>query len=124
MNCKLSADEMDSLMPHFDNNGYVDGTEFILLFYRLRYDFRSNLLTERIQRERKLRSITKELNEKRQAEWEKKNLITVSNSFSKVDYDNAIIKLTEAAVKYDRLMPGAVQLDAFECEYMRPDEFR
>ena len=40
------------------------------------------------------------------------------------DYESAMAKLKDAAFIYDRLMPGAMQLDAFECEYMRPDEFK
>ena len=124
MNCKLTPDEMDSLMPHFDNEGLVDGTLFLLLFYRARYDYRSKMLTDRINKERKLRTLAKESEYKRLAEWEKKNLIKVKDTFTQEEMNSALTKLTEAAVKYDRLMPGAVQLDAFECEFMRPDEFK
>ena len=52
MNCKLSMEELDSLLPLFNNNGFVDGPEFILIFYRLRDDYRSKLLSDRVSRER------------------------------------------------------------------------
>ncbi len=124
MNCKLSIDEMDSLMPHFDNNGFVDGSEFLLLFYKLRFDFRSKLLTERIAKENAVRARTQITEQKRQEEWEQKNVIKLVSDFSAKDKESAYAKLTEAAVKSDRLMPGAVQLDAFECESMQPHEFK
>jgi uridylate kinase len=44
---------------------------------------------------------------------------------TKVDgiYDKDPVNHSDA-VKYDRLMPGTVQLDAFDCEYMEPKVFR
>lgn len=48
----------------------------------------------------------------------------VSYNYSEQDYKSALDKLLEAAVLYDRNMPGAVQLVAFDCEYMVPVEFK
>jgi len=124
MNCKLSVDELNSLMPHFDNKGFVDGSEFLLLFYKLRFDYRSKLLTERIAKENYLREQTLKTTEERAATWEQKNAIKVASEYTQKEYESAMEKLTEAAVKYDRLMPGAVQLNAFDCEYMQPHEFK
>ncbi len=126
MNCKLTPAEFDSLYPLFKNKEsdiYVDGCEFILLFYRVRYEYRSKLLTERIAIEKRYREQNMELELKRRAELEKKTPIRVSFEFNEQDTVNAISKMTEAAVLYDRNMPGAVQLDAFDCEYMTPEVF-
>eukprot|EP01038_Epipyxis_sp_PR26KG_P006731 gene6731-9225_t len=124
MQCRLSADEFNSLVPLFDNNGYVDGCEFILYFYHLRYEYRSNLLKERVKRERQIRTAHQMHDVKIKEELELKAQIKLVDDYKPDDLSSAINKLTNAAVKYDRLMPGAVQLDAFECENMKPHEFR
>jgi hypothetical protein len=124
MNCKLSADELESLLPLFNNNGFVDGPEFILLFYRLRHDFRCKLLTERVAKEKKNRLTQKHRQEKLVEDLEQKVYIKLNDSFSEEELRSALSKLLEASVRYDRLTPGAVQLDAFECEFMRPHELR
>lgn len=125
MNCRLSPEEFDSLLPHFESEGggFVDGCEFLLLFYRVRYEFRSKLLTERIAIEKRFREANKEFEEKRRAELAKKIPVKVSYEFTEEDQERAIEKMTESAVLYDRSMPGAVQLDAFDCEYMPPEVF-
>jgi len=127
MDCRLSAQELDAIQPHFrnsKNDNLVDGCEFILLFYRVRYEYRSKLLTERIARETRIREAMKELEARRKQEIETKAASKISFKFSEDDLKTAMEKVTEAAVKYDRHAPGAVQLDAFDCEYMEPVVFK
>ena len=124
MNCKLSPDELEAVMPLFDNNGRVNGCEFILLFYRLRYEFRSKLLTERLAKNRRKLHQLKLTEDKKMEVFEQKTQIKLVDDFSEEDRKSALKKVMEGAVKYDRLMPGAVQLDAFEIEYMPPNIFR
>jgi len=124
MNCKLSADELDTLMPLFNNNGYVDGPEFVHIFYRLRDDYRSKLLSERVAKERKNRLAQKYYHTKVLEDLEQKVVIKLVDSYTEEDLASAKNKIMEAAVKYDRFMPGAVQLDAFECYQMKPHIFR
>jgi len=124
MNCRLSAEEMDLLLPHFENKGMVDGCEFILFFYRIRFEYKDKLLKERIAKEKLSRQKEEEFSQKRQAEIEAKSSnFRVSFDFTPEHEKSAMIKVTEAAFRYDRLMPGTVQLDAFECEYMTPKQF-
>lgn len=120
----MSPDELDQLMPLFDNNGYVDGPEFILIFYRLRDDYRSKLLSERVTKERQNRLVQKTHHKKIMEELEQKVTIKLTDAYSKDELASAKSKILEAAVKYDRFMPGAVQLDAFDCEFMKPHVFR
>jgi hypothetical protein len=124
MNCKLSADELDTLMPLFNNNGFVDGPEFVHIFYRLRDDYRSKLLSERVAKERKNRLAQKYFHTKVLEDLEQKVVIKLVDTHTEEDLASAKNKIMEAAVKYDRFMPGAVQLDAFECEQMKPHIFR
>lgn len=125
LNCRLSPDELNSLLPHFDNNGFVDGCEFILLLYRLRFEFRSKILTQKIAKEKEFLAKEKEWVEKRRAEAEAKSSVTkVSFDFTEADYQSAMEIVTEAAFRYDRAMPGTVQLEAFECEYLDAATFK
>ena len=112
------------MLPLFNNNGFIDGPEFILLFYRLRHDYRSKLLTERVNREAKNKKLQKFHNDKILEDMESKAIIKLVDSYSEEDLASANEKILEASVKYNRLLPGAVQLDAFECEFMRPNVFR
>jgi len=124
MNLKLSANELDSVIGLFENNGMVDGCEFTLIFYRLRYEHRSKVFTERVRTQRRIVERQKAAEEKILQELEVKTHISLLSEFEQADLDSAMKKIINAAVKYDRLMPGAVQLDAFDCEFMIPSVFR
>lgn len=124
MNLKLSSDELDSIIHLFDNNGNANGCEFILVFYRLRYEHRSKAFTERLIRQKRARESQKVQQEKMIQELEGKAHLSLVDDYTSEDLDSAMKKIIEAAVKYDRLMPGAVQLDAFDCEFMPPNVLR
>jgi hypothetical protein len=53
-----------------------------------------------------------------------KSAIKFKGNHTEKDFESVMDKLAEAAYRYDRLMPGTVQLDAFECEKMGPEVFR
>ena len=82
MDLKLSKEEFDVLMPHWDNNGYVNGCDFILLFYRMRFEYRSKLLTTRIAKEKAYRQKDAEDMEARRKEQEGKTVTRVSYQYS------------------------------------------
>ncbi len=124
MNCKFTNEEFEAIFPIFDNHGYVDGTEFIMIFYRNRYEHRSRLLKARADINRRRHEFEKALKEKQEEALENKRVLTLVDDFTKEDEKSALEKLVNAAVKYDRLMPGAVPLDAFDIEKMNPGEFR
>ncbi len=124
MNVKLSNEEFSAIFPLLENNGKVNGCEFILLFYRFRYEHRSKLLTERVEIEKKHRTLVKAMHRQQQESLEKKRHLELVTDYSEQDLQSALAKIVEAAVKYDKMMPGAVPLDAFVAEYMNPGEFR
>ena len=126
MNARLSAEELDSLMPHFDNGGYVNGCEFLLLMTRLRFEFRSKLQTQKLAKEKAQREKDKEWQVKRQADMEAAagSRSKISFDYTPADVKQALEVVTEAAFKYDRAMPGTMQLEAFECEYLPPAIFK
>jgi Ca2+-binding EF-hand superfamily protein len=124
--CKLSVPETQSIMFLFDTdgNGLADGQEFLLTFYRFRFEHRQKLLTERIQAERKIMGKAKLRAKKRQEEFEKKYQITVDFDYTADERKSALDKMTAAAFQYDKQMPGCVQLNAFDGASMSPKIFK
>jgi len=82
MDLKLTAEEFASLMPHWDNGGFVNGCDFILLFYRIRFEYKSKLLTTRIAKEKAYRQKDAEYVEARRKEIEGKTVTRVSYEYT------------------------------------------
>lgn len=121
LNCKLNIYEMDALFPCFNNEDMVDGCEFTLLLYKLRFDHRAKILSDRIEAEKIYSSKEQNRELRRLEEIEAKNQLKVSSDWNETHKKSILSKITEAAVIYDRTQPGTVQLDAFECEFMPPE---
>ena len=124
--CKLSAAETQAIMFLFDTdgNGLADGQEFLLTFYRFRFEHRQKLLTDRIHAERKIMGKAKVRAHKRQEDFEKKYQITVDFDYTPAERKSALDKMTAAAFAYDKQMPGCVQLNAFDGASMSPKIFK
>lgn len=56
--------------------------------------------------------------EAKEAEKASLNALKISYEFTEEEYNSAMQKLTEAAWKYDKTMPGAPSLEAFEAKTM------
>jgi hypothetical protein len=82
------------------------------------------VFTDRIVQQRRAKETMKFEQKKQLEEQEVKTHVHLTDSFTTKDLDSAMQKIINAAVKYDRLMPGAVQLDAFDCDFMPPNVFR
>lgn len=123
MDCKLSHDEFAAVRPLFDNRGLIDGSEFILLFYRLRYEMRAKELTERVQYEKRNREELKIQQEKRRQEMGARKQLDMVDDYTPDDLKSAIHKLREGAVRYDKYMPGSTPIDAFNVYSMNTAEF-
>ena len=50
INCKLTDEELVSIMKHFESDGAIDGTKFSLWFYRLRFEYKSKLKSDLINK--------------------------------------------------------------------------
>lgn len=126
INCRLSGDEMKAILPLLDksNSGFCDGALFLILFYRIRHEIRSELLTERIAAEKRIKERADELVEQRVRDFESKNDIRLPDSFTPEEEVSAFEKLKYAAARYDRSMPGAVQPTAFMGRHITPSEFK
>lgn len=73
-------------MPLYNNNGKVDGFEFILSFYHLRFEQRSVDLTARVAAERRVKSAAISVLEERNAYYEQKNFLQLSDDVSEENF--------------------------------------
>ena len=126
LGCKLSLKELDALMPHFDNDGYVNGSAFLLLFTRIRSELRDKAQQEQIANKQRARAIDAAFNMSVEVEEPAAPADSepVDFDYSPAEKKTAISKLTDAAANYDKNMPGAVQLQAFEGASLTPGEFK
>jgi Ca2+-binding EF-hand superfamily protein len=68
--------------------------------------------------------LQKQKEEEKKYNLEKKNDLLVDYNFTELTRDRALMKLTEAAKKYDRTHPAAVSLDGFTGQSLSPTEFK
>lgn len=123
MNCRLTVEEMDAIMPDLETNGFVDGPKFLLLFYKFRFDKRNQMLSQKLKEDKRIREEEKKSAELREAQLERSDFKLVTD-YTDADLKSGFAKIRDASVKYDKMMPGAVQTDAFEVECMYPHEFK
>ena len=113
-------------MPILDtaHNGMVDGIEFMLLFYRIRFEVRNKILTERLSANRMIQLSAAEREKQRLESLENARKFNISSDFTEEDSKSALEKLTVAATNFEKLMPESSQLKAFESEFIEPQIFR
>ena len=127
LGCRLSEIELEALLSQFtfERDGYVDGSAFLLLFKKIQSDFREKDTQTRLANIRKVKE--QEIADKLLTE----NVISENRDKHKVDFDFskreqklALSKMTEAAAKYDKNMPGAPSLEGFSGSSLTPSEFK
>jgi len=113
-------------MPILDKqkNGTIDGTEFILLFYKIRFEVRNKALSEHLIANRKPHILVAEKDRGKNEEADSASKAIMSFDFTADDQVTALQKLAGAAATHDRLMPGSSQLSAFDSEYLTPVQFK
>ena len=125
-NITLTAPELGALMSYFDKDGdgNINCAEFLIQFFRTGFEERSRraALWRKYDEERMRRR--KEELAKKEAAADQKNALKVKYAFTDDDFRSGIAKLTDAAIQYDKKSPGAVGLQAFECESMLPHVFK
>jgi Ca2+-binding EF-hand superfamily protein len=81
---------------------------------------REKELKESIEKQKAAEARRQQLVEERRIALDNKNNLKVCYTYSEEEMQSAMRKLTEAAWRYDKTMPGAPCLDAFESQYMEP----
>ena len=124
MNCHLTRAELDALLPLFENEGAVDGYEFVITFYHLRFEYKGMVDRKLVEHNRRFREAAVAEVEKQQEKFVEKYAMKLKASTTEDDLTSAVSKLADAAMKYDSMAQGAIPLDAFKCVSMRPEELR
>lgn len=88
LDCRLTREELEALMPLYNNNGKVDGFEFILTFYHLRFEYRSVQLTRRVSAKKRLTVKSTEEIEYRRLLREQKSRLELKNEVEILVYDD------------------------------------
>ena len=130
LDCKLKEDELNALLPlvsantEDDKSKIVDGRKFLLMFIRIRTDHREKLQQDKIANDKRAKDIERAQDMISSTAVPKGPVYKADMEYSKADMISAKKKITEAAAKYDKNMPGAPSLDAFERAFMDPSEFK
>lgn len=88
------------------------------------FEERSKELKNERARQRRAEEERQRRDAEKAAQLASKNALKVNYTYTEEEYETAMQKLLEAAWRYDKSMPGAPPLDAFEARYMEPHEFK
>lgn len=109
--------------------GFINCSDFLKKFFRIGYNERQH----RRQQWREYQEVLNNQKARKQAEKQhqltlKTNSViaasTEEKEYSEKDFQSAINKLTIGATKYDKALPGAASLNAFECLSMPAHVFK
>lgn len=105
---------------HFavNGDGMITCEEFSKVFLHMGFVEREKELKDAIEKQKAAEARRLQKEEEKRIALENKNALKVSSAFTEEEMASAKRKLTEAAWRYDKLMPGAPCLDAFEAQYM------
>ncbi|KAJ1444914.1 hypothetical protein M885DRAFT_626674 [Pelagophyceae sp. CCMP2097] len=126
LGCTLSEVEVKQLARRFDHdgNGMISGPEFTKLFLQRSFDEKRRVLhgrdENRLDRELEMERDDAAVKLAKMQTWD----AACATEFDETDKANALAKITAAARKYDKNMPDAMPLTAFEGAEMHPFVFR
>lgn len=123
----LSAREVTAILDRFHmetTREFLDGKKFLIFFMRLGFDARARRKTSNLQLLRKHTEQRKVEEERRLRVALQRVEFELPKSFSETDRDSALLKVTQAAMLYDKNAPGAASLDCFNELYLLPAIFR
>lgn len=101
-----------------NGDGVITCEEFTKVFINMGFEEREKELKEAREKQKQYEEYKKLQEMKKKQEMESKNALKVSYQFTSEEFNTAMQKLIEAAWRYDKTMPGAASLEAFEAQYM------
>jgi Ca2+-binding EF-hand superfamily protein len=112
-------------MMDTEGKGHVVSKQFINSFTAMGFQERSSKSLKQIKKsqaaEKKMRE---EAEAKRLALLNKNPGVDIDYEYTEDDRDIALLKMTEAACRYDKAHPAAMSLDGFECKALTPIAFK
>lgn len=101
-----------------NGDGVITCEEFTKVFLHMGFVEREKELKDAIEKQKAADARRLQREEEKRLALENKNAQKTSSVFTEEEMASAMQKLTEAAWRYDKLMPGAPCLDAFEVQHM------
>jgi Ca2+-binding EF-hand superfamily protein len=125
-NLKLTPPELGALMTIFDTDrdGNVTCEEFSKTFLAMGFKERERELKLQFKRQREAEETRKAEQTRREELLAAKNAKKYTFEYTERDIESAMSKITEAAWKFDKNMPGAPNLVAFDKQMMEPHDFK
>lgn len=126
-NIVMTPAELGAIVTMMDKEGkgHVVSKQFINSFTAMGFQERSSKNLKQIKAskdaEKKMRE---EADAKRMALLNKNPGVEIDYEYTEDDRDIALMKMTEAALKYDKSHPAAMSLDGFECRALNPVAFK
>ena len=119
---RLKPKELGAMVNKFDKSGIgkLCVADFLHFFLKIGIEERGRHYADQLSRSKKLEEEKKKTAELKLKEAEAKIQLQVDPNFTDDDVNSAMEKVRVAAVKYDRNVPGAMSLTAFEGSVMSP----
>ena len=103
-----------------NGDGVITCEEFTKVFLHMGFVEREKELRDAIDKQKRADAKRLQAEEDKRRALEDKQSLKVSYAYTEEDMQTAMVKLTDAAWRYDKTMPGAPCLDAFEKRRMEP----
>jgi hypothetical protein len=107
-----------------NGDGVITCEEFTKVFINMGFEEREKELKEAREKQKRHEEMKKLEEIKKHQELELKNASKVSYQYTEEEFNSAISKLTEAAWRFDKMMPGSASLEAFDTQYMEAHIFK
>ena len=126
-NLKLSPAEIGAVITNLHKDGQEKGhivsKEFINSFMALGFSARANKNIEQLKSSKEAEKKMIIENEKKREELLNKSDIAIEYNVTEKERENALIKMGQAALKYDKSHPAAKSLEGFTCKELTPVAF-
>lgn len=109
---------------HPDHPQHVDCNMFVINFIQIGINERRKQLAAQWTRQREIEAQRKNEQARKKKIQDQRLNLQVNDDFSDKERRSALTKMREAAFKYDKTMPGAVDVTAFDALYLTPLAFK
>jgi hypothetical protein len=126
-NLKLDPQEAGAVLRTFkpDIGDEIPASDFLKYFLRFGFESREKEKSDQRKLQETLDKKAEEEKVKKAEDLKNKKLsYQIDYNYNENDETAALRKLTYAAEKYDKSLPGSVALDGFECDELNPLDFK
>jgi hypothetical protein len=129
-NMQLTNNEFASLIKEFESKEQsnaaraIDCTDFLVKFQLLGTERKNQIRAKQLEKQRYMSQRYEHEQEEMRKKLDSKMEIELDFSFSHENFENAMEKIRQLAVHYDKTHPSAPDLKGFQGADMKPNEFK